>query len=76
VVVTDYTDSAEGTMVLNPDGSGQFSSVTLRPRVRLADPAQADLANSLHADAAGKCFIARSVNFPVHHQPWAGGRGA
>ena len=68
VVITSYLDQAEGTMILNPDGSGQFESVTLRPRVALADPTQAELAKQLHAEASAKCFIARSVNFPVHHQ--------
>lgn len=69
VVVTGYTDSAVGTLVLNADGSGQFTSVTLRPAVELADPAQAELAKELHREAAQKCFIARSVNFPVGHEP-------
>jgi organic hydroperoxide reductase OsmC/OhrA len=35
----------------------------------VADPATAELALSLHAEASTKCFIARSVNFPVHHEP-------
>lgn len=69
VAVTQYEDSATGTMVLNADGSGQFSSVTLNPRIAVAEPAMAELALSLHAEASRKCFIARSVNFPVHHVP-------
>lgn len=69
VVVTRYQDAATGTMVMNPDGSGQFESVTLHPHVDVADPATAELALTLHAEAAAKCFIARSVNFPVHHEP-------
>lgn len=69
LTVTGYTDSAVGTMVLNPDGSGQFSSVTLRPQVELADPSQAALAKELHHEASQKCFIARSMNFPVTHEP-------
>jgi len=69
LTVTGYTDSAVGTMVLNPDGSGQFSSVTLRPQVELADPSQAGPAKELHHEAAQKCFIARSMNFPVTHEP-------
>ncbi len=69
VVVTAYQDAAAGTMVLNADGSGQFTSVTLHPQIRVADPAMEQEALSLHAEAAGKCFIARSMNFPVHHEP-------
>lgn len=69
VIVTKYEDSANGTMVLNADGSGQFASVTLHPLISVASPDMAELALSLHAEAAKKCFIARSVNFPVHHEP-------
>lgn len=69
VVITKYEDTAEGTMILNPDGSGQFSEVTLRPRISVASPEMEELALELHAEASRKCFIARSVNFPVHHEP-------
>ena len=69
VVVTDYRDDATGLMRLNRDGSGQFESVTLHPRVTVADAGQAGLAGSLHREANRVCFIARSVNFPVHHEP-------
>ncbi|MEH0109064.1 OsmC family protein [Tersicoccus sp. MR15.9] len=69
VVVTGYDDDASGSMRLNADGSGEFTEVTLRPRVRLADPAQAELATTLHGEASRLCFIARSVAFPVHHEP-------
>ncbi|MEJ1180764.1 OsmC family protein [Pseudarthrobacter sp. NPDC055928] len=69
VIVTDYRDEATGTMRLNRDGSGQFESVTLHPRVTLADPAHVALAEQMHHEANQVCFIARSVNFPVHHDP-------
>ena len=69
VVITKYEDTATATLVLNPDGSGQFESATLHPKIYVADPATESLALSLHAEAAAACFIARSVNFPVHHQP-------
>ncbi|MCY0903913.1 OsmC family protein [Arthrobacter sp. H14-L1] len=69
LVVTSYHDEAVGVLALNPDGSGQVVSVTLRPVVGLMNPDQADLAARLHTEAAHKCFIARSVNFPVHHEP-------
>jgi organic hydroperoxide reductase OsmC/OhrA len=68
VIVTDYTDAAVGTMVQTANGGGHFTSATLRPRVTIAagDP---ELARSLHGEASAKCFIAASVNFPVHHEP-------
>lgn len=69
IVVTAYDDAAEGTMRLNRDGSGEFTSVTLHPKVTIADPAQAELAHKLHEEAHRVCFIARSVNFPVLHEP-------
>jgi organic hydroperoxide reductase OsmC/OhrA len=69
VVVTDYRDDASGLLRLNRDGSGQFESVTLRPKVTVADESQADLAARLHHEANQVCFIARSVNFPVEHAP-------
>lgn len=69
IVVTAYTDEASGTMAEHPDGCGQFTSVTLRPRVTITDSARIAEATALHARAAQLCFIARSVNFPVSHEP-------
>jgi organic hydroperoxide reductase OsmC/OhrA len=68
VVVTDYVDHAEGWMEETPDGAGQFTRVILRPKVTIAagDPAKA---KALHHEAHAKCFIARSVNFPVENEP-------
>jgi len=71
LVVTGYGDAAAGTMRLNRDGSGQFVEAVLHPRVELADESQRGLADSLHGEANGVCFIARSVNFPVLHEPHA-----
>ncbi|MCU1408274.1 MAG: peroxiredoxin [Microbacteriaceae bacterium] len=68
VVVVGYTDAAVGTMQQTDDGGGHFTSVTLRPRVTIADATQRELAESLHAEAARQCFIASSVNFPVAHE--------
>jgi organic hydroperoxide reductase OsmC/OhrA len=69
VVVRAYEDTPTGTMLSEPDGSGQFVQVTLRPVV--TDAAGTDLgsAESLHTRVGDYCFIARSVNFPVHHDP-------
>jgi organic hydroperoxide reductase OsmC/OhrA len=69
VVVLSYEDSASGVMRVNRDGSGQFESVTLRPRVAVADPVHVGLAEEMHHQANQVCFIARSVNFPVMHVP-------
>jgi organic hydroperoxide reductase OsmC/OhrA len=68
VVVTAYSDSAVGTMEQTADGGGHFTSVTLRPVVTISagDP---ELAQTIHAEASAKCYIASSVNFPVLHEP-------
>ena len=68
VVVTAYEDAAEGVMRTHPDGSGEFTSVTLRPRVRITADSDPDTAEILHEKANALCFIARPVNFPVGHE--------
>ncbi|HLI18854.1 MAG TPA: OsmC family protein [Rhodanobacteraceae bacterium] len=68
VVVTAYTDTAEGTLVTEGNG-GHFTRVVLHPVVTItpsSDPAKAE---SAHADAHHACFIAASVNFPVRCEP-------
>jgi organic hydroperoxide reductase OsmC/OhrA len=69
IVVTDYRDSAMGTMTEHTDGSGEFTRVTLRPHAVIASPDRMAEATELHAKAHHMCFIARSVNFPVEHEP-------
>lgn len=69
IVVTEYDDAATGTMVLNRDGSGQFTEVVLSPVVTLANLDDAQKANELHHTAHELCFIARSVNFEVRCEP-------
>jgi organic hydroperoxide reductase OsmC/OhrA len=69
VVVEAYTDEAVGVMEESVDGGGQFVEVVLRPRVKLALGSDEAKALALHHDAHAKCFIARSVNFPVKCEP-------
>jgi organic hydroperoxide reductase OsmC/OhrA len=56
-------------MVEESDGAGQFTRVVLRPTVTVAPGADVARARALHADAHAMCYIARSMNFPVEHQP-------
>ncbi|MEL7311935.1 MAG: OsmC family protein [Pseudomonadota bacterium] len=65
IVVTDYVDQPLGTLNAESDGSGEFTATVLRPVITLADAEQAQAADALHHAAHEKCFIARSVNFPV-----------
>ncbi|GAA2105009.1 OsmC family protein [Microlunatus panaciterrae] len=69
VVVTDYADDAVGTMTEDGRGGGAFTEVTLRPRVTVAAQDMVEAARGAHERANELCFIARSVNFPVHHDP-------
>jgi organic hydroperoxide reductase OsmC/OhrA len=71
IIVTEYIDNAEGTMVEHADGSGEFTKVILKPRVIVKDESMIQKANQLHDDAHHMCFIARSVNFIVTHEPAA-----
>ena len=68
VVVTDYVDRAHGTMLEQDDGAGQFTRVVLKPHVTVADRSMRDRSQQLHAEAHAKCYVARSVNFPVLHE--------
>lgn len=68
VVVERYEDRATGDMRMNLDGSGEFTGATLRPHVTISagDPS---IVGELHRRAHEKCFIARSLNFPVVCEP-------
>ena len=69
VRVVAYRDAAHGIEAEHADGSGEFMSVTLRPEVVIAEGSDPETAQRLHHEAARLCFIARSVNFPVGHEP-------
>jgi organic hydroperoxide reductase OsmC/OhrA len=72
VVVTEYRDDPIGVMVEEDEaagGGGQFVGITLRPTVTVREPQMVLTAEALHGDVGSRCFIARSLNFPVAHQP-------
>jgi organic hydroperoxide reductase OsmC/OhrA len=69
IVVTAYTDRAEGIMQETTGGGGHFVRVTLHPRVTVAAGSDAAKAHELHHAAHELCFIANSVNFPVEAEP-------
>lgn len=64
ITVTQIQLGAQLTLEFNDDG-GHISSATLAPEVWLADESQRDQAQQLHSVAHEKCFIARSIKFPV-----------
>jgi organic hydroperoxide reductase OsmC/OhrA len=69
IVVHSYDDEAEGRMVEDETGGGRFVEITLRPRIAVRPGDDLDRAASLHHEAHARCFIANSVNFPVHCIP-------
>jgi organic hydroperoxide reductase OsmC/OhrA len=68
ISILSYLDEASGVMKTGPDGGGRFVSVTLRPKVEVADSGMRALAVELHEKAHATCFIASSMSFPVHHE--------
>lgn len=69
VVITAYTDHAEGTMIENSSGGGSFKEVTLRPQCKVMDSSMLERAIALHHKAHEICYIANSVNFEVKCEP-------
>lgn len=69
ITVTDYVDEAHGEMVERPDGSGEFTSVVLRPRMKITDVSRIPEAMAIHGRVHAVCAIARSVNFSVTCEP-------
>jgi organic hydroperoxide reductase OsmC/OhrA len=68
IVVMGYVDDPVGHGESTPDGAGRFVGATLRPRITLAEGSDAAAADAIHGQIHQVCFIARSVNFPVHYQ--------
>jgi len=69
IIVREYADEADGELLEDADGGGHFTGVTLHPRVTIEGEDDVARAISLHERAHDLCFIARSVNFPVHCDP-------
>ena len=67
VVVTAYEDAPTGVMIEEANGAGQFESVTLRPTVTITTGSDPTKAEQLHDRVGEYCFIARSINTPIHH---------
>ena len=69
IIVTSYSDEPVGVMGLQIDGAGQFEKVTLHPRIALKPGSNVEKARALHGEIHKYCFVSRSVNFPVLHEP-------
>lgn len=69
ITVLAYRDDAKGEMDEgNHDQGGRFTGATLRPHVLISADSDAATALALHHEAHQACFIANSVNFPIHCQ--------
>lgn len=69
VVVLDYQDTPVGIAELGPGGAGRFASATLHPKITLQTGSNVEVAHAIHGRIHEVCFIARSVNFPITHEP-------
>lgn len=69
IVITDYIDTATGTMIEKTSGGGSFKDVTLNPVCKVADASMIEKAIELHHKAHEVCYIANSVNFEVKCNP-------
>ena len=69
ISVLAYDDKAAATMVETAEGGGHFTKATLRPVVTISPESDPDKAKALHDQVDALCFIAQSVNFPIHHEP-------
>jgi organic hydroperoxide reductase OsmC/OhrA len=69
ITVNEYIDQPEGIMQEEENGSGRFTSATLKPIIKIEDPEKIEKAKELHHQAHEYYFIANSVNFPVNVEP-------
>lgn len=69
IVVTDYVDEPIGIGEMTAGGAGRFVEAVLRPTITVKAGADLALAEALHHRIPEVCFIARSVAFPVRHEP-------
>lgn len=69
IIVTGYEDRPLGLAEHGRGGAGRFIRATLRPKITVKAPFDAEKAAELHHRIPQVCFIARSVAFPVDHAP-------
>jgi organic hydroperoxide reductase OsmC/OhrA len=67
--VFDYSDEASGHLSRGEDRYYRIESVTLRPRVVIADESKVDRALRLLDKAEKACLISRSVNAEIRLEP-------
>jgi len=65
ILVLEYSDQPKGLLVMEASGAGSFKEATLNPKIVISDSMRIADAEKLHHEAHLKCFIAKSINFPV-----------
>ncbi|CDF78427.1 OsmC family protein, partial [Formosa agariphila KMM 3901] len=68
ITLLKYEDKVEGSLTLNPDGSGAFTKMVLQPKVWIDHASQKIQAEDLHKQASKLCFIANSCAFPIEYK--------
>lgn len=69
ILVFNYQDNPVGMGETDKNGAGRFLEVTLHPQILLAKNVDLKIAHKLHETVGDYCYIARSMNFPIHHKP-------
>ena len=69
LTVLDYSDQATGHLQRGEDGLFAFDTVTLRPRVVIADASKTERATRLLHKAEAACLVRRSVASEILLEP-------
>ena len=67
--VVAYADDPVGHLIRDESRMYRIESVTLRPRVTIADPEKVDRALRLIEKAEAACLVSRSVSAEIHLEP-------
>ena len=67
--VVSYSDDPVGHLIRDESGLYRIESVTLRPRVTIADAEKVDRAIRLIEKAERACLVSRSVSAEIHLEP-------
>lgn len=69
VIVLSYEDTPQAVGEVEASGKGKFLSAILKPKIIISAESNLKIATDIHDQIHEYCFIARSVNFPVTHEP-------
>jgi peroxiredoxin-like protein len=69
IAISEYADQADGLLIVESSGKGEYKEITLKPQVVVADAAHIAAAEKLHKEAHEKCYIANSLKCNVKVVP-------